>query len=502
MLKDDDLNINITKRHKLSGENSTSKVDSLNQLSFDLSGSYPQKALELCIEAAKISSELNYKKGKADAIHNESLCYLSIQNNNLALEKAYEAVSLYQALDDIDGKKAAMITIGRLYSILGHHEKALENFKKSLLLAQSQNHHQSQARAHLNIGKIFFQQSKLDEALEHVKIAQQFCTEIMDKEILYKSHLLLSELYEKKNDPQSALQHYKLYHLLNQQLLAAKSEEKTKELMSEFEIEKANRETEIYRLKNVELAQAYEYLKYLNESLNQANEFKSELLSIAAHDMKNPLQAIMSYSEMIIDEAEANEPIIKKSQSIYKASQQLYKLINGLLETSAIERGKLNLQFNPVDLNVIFQVVLSNNSMKAGSKQQNINFESEKDFLVDGDEDRLQEVFDNLVSNAIKYSPENSSIWIDICSGSNNSVKISIKDEGPGLTDEDKQHLFKKFQRLSAKPTKGEKSTGLGLWISKQLIELHHGTIWAKSNGSGCGSIFYVELPLSNLHSE
>jgi signal transduction histidine kinase len=472
------------------------KIDSLNLLSRQLLDSQVEKALEVSSEAAKMAVSLNYKNGRANAIHTEALGHLKTENCNVALEKAAEALDIYQETGDEEGQKSAYITIGRLYSVLGHHEIALEKFKKSLELAQSNNHNQSQACANLNIGRIYFKQNKLEEALSHAKVAHQYGTEYMDKEILYKAHFLMSQIFEEKLDFQTALHHYKAYHLLHQQVVENKAELKKKELMSEFEVEKANRETEIYRLKNVELAQAYEYLKYLNESLNQANEFKSELLSIAAHDMKNPLQAIMSYSELIIQEAWQNEKISKKSESIFKASQQLYKLINSLLETSAIESGKLQLQFTPVDLNSIFQLVLSNNTLKAEKKGQHIQFNSDSTYNVKGDEGRLQEVFDNLVSNAIKYSPEGATIWIELSKRQQYSVLVSIKDEGPGLTDQDKQHLFKKFQRLSAKPTKGEKSTGLGLWISKQLIELHHGKIWANSNGTGCGSIFYVELPL------
>lgn len=496
MISQENIQTETERESGLESSKLIEKVDSLNHLSRELCELHVEKALELSIEAGKLSDNVDYKKGKADAILNEALCLKKNKNYKGALEKAGQALSLYEFIENEDEIKVSTLIIGRLLLILGDHEKALEKFQNGLKISNNGKNLNHQACAHLHIGKIYFNQQKLEESHLHAKIAQQLGTEAMDKDVLYKSHQLLSDIFEQQNDPQSALHHYKLYHLLHQQVQEIKAESQKKELLREFEVEKANRETEIYRLKNIELAQAYEYLKYLNNSLNEANEFKSELLSIAAHDMKNPLQAIMSFSEMISMDNESNERVLKKSASIYNASQQLLKLINGLLETSAIECGKLHLQFTPVDLNVIFQLVLSNHQMKAEKKNQTISFDSSKSFIVNGDEDRLHEIFDNLLSNAIKYSPEHSSIWIKLYPGENNTVIVSIKDEGPGLTDEDKQNLFKKFQRLSAKPTKGEKSTGLGLWISKQLIELHHGKIWAKSDGSGRGSIFYVQLPL------
>jgi signal transduction histidine kinase len=117
------------------------------------------------------------------------------------------------------------------------------------------------------------------------------------------------------------------------------------------------------------------------------------------------------------------------------------------------------------------------------------------------DTDRMREVIDNLISNAIKYSPEGKTIAVrvqhskDDNDGGAPSVLVSVRDEGQGLTEEDMKKLFGKFQRLSAQPTAGESSTGLGLAIVKQLVELHGGKVWAESEGKNKGSIFCVKLP-------
>src|SRR5262249_26785571 len=111
------------------------------------------------------------------------------------------------------------------------------------------------------------------------------------------------------------------------------------------------------------------------------------------------------------------------------------------------------------------------------------------------DPDRLREAVDNLLSNAIKYSPLGGAIAISV-SAEDNSTTLALKDCGPGLLADDKRRLFGRFQRLSAKPTGGEPSTGLGLSITKKIIDLHDGDLQAKSDGAGAGTTFWLRLPL------
>jgi signal transduction histidine kinase len=124
-----------------------------------------------------------------------------------------------------------------------------------------------------------------------------------------------------------------------------------------------------------------------------------------------------------------------------------------------------------------------------------VHFEAEAGCVVIGDIQRLQELVDNVLSNAIKYSPKGSQVWVKLAHASPSSVRFSVKDEGPGLSAEDKKRLFGKFQKLSARPTAGETSTGLGLAIAKSIAELHNGRIWAESE-FGLGATFFVELPV------
>ena len=157
-----------------------------------------------------------------------------------------------------------------------------------------------------------------------------------------------------------------------------------------------------------------------------------------------------------------------------------------------MRRDKVNL------IDLLKSVAEQSNALR---KNQTIELNAELSLVVEGDEEKLREVFENLVSNAVKYSPRGARIevvgkCIKSKPDSQSCVQIMVKDEGQGLNEDDKQKLFGKFQRLSAKPTAGESSTGLGLYITKQIVDKHNGKIWAESEGAGKGTTFVLELPL------
>ena len=144
---------------------------------------------------------------------------------------------------------------------------------------------------------------------------------------------------------------------------------------------------------------------------------------------------------------------------------------------------------------VLADVVTANRAL-AERKRQSINLVTPPVRWANCDPERLREAVDNLLSNAIKYSPSGGKIELSM-EGDTEFTLILVKDEGPGLSQEDLGRLFGRFQRLSAKPTAGESSTGLGLSIVKRIVELHGGTVAAQSDGPGLGSTFSIRLPMT-----
>ena len=234
-------------------------------------------------------------------------------------------------------------------------------------------------------------------------------------------------------------------------------------------------------------------LSRVNEELLKAKRLQDEVQRIAVHDLKNPLQAIMGSADLIRRQNSELPASIRLAEKISQASKRMLALVNEMLEISRIETGDIKLELQAVDIGGLIAQVAEGFANQMLNKEQKINLKIESGCLVRGDLEWLKEIFDNLVSNAVKFSPGKTSITIAVrCLGK--TVLVAIQDHGPGLTSEDKKKLFGKFQRLSARPTGGESSTGLGLSIAQQLVRRHEGRIWAESE-IGLGSTFYVELP-------
>lgn len=254
------------------------------------------------------------------------------------------------------------------------------------------------------------------------------------------------------------------------------------------------RETELRQLVDMRT----EDLVQANLRLSEANEQKSELLSMAAHDLKNPLQAIMGFSELISLKKECPESIKKSSKLILETSKGMLDTINNTLNSAVIKGGEVKLSNEEkIDVCQLSRQVVGIYSEFAKRKSQLIVTRYWNDCYMTGDKERIKIVLENLISNAIKYSPLNKNVVFTVEKRDENII-ISVKDEGPGFTAEDKKKLFTKFQRLSSKPTGGESSTGIGLSITKKIVEMHNGKIWLESREEN-GSTFFVsfkEVPL------
>ena len=229
-----------------------------------------------------------------------------------------------------------------------------------------------------------------------------------------------------------------------------------------------------------------------NLLLKEATEQKSHMLSITSHDLKNPLQSIIGLSEIVKDEAGESE-IKNMGGMIYQSSKDMLRHINEILDTAAIESKNLNLNMKKVSVNDIIKEVIRNNNNRALQKKQILQVTLKEDNVVFADEHWLKTAIDNIVSNAIKYSPFGKNIYVTAETREGDAL-IKIKDEGQGLTEDDKKKIFTQYQRLSARPTDGESSTGLGLSIVKDIIEFHNGKVWVESK-KGEGAEFIIRLP-------
>jgi signal transduction histidine kinase len=240
-----------------------------------------------------------------------------------------------------------------------------------------------------------------------------------------------------------------------------------------------------------------EEIKNKNIQLKELNDLKNKFLGIASHDLRNPLYMIKTFSEALKDESlgEVNEKQKEVLGKIYNASNFMQGLLENLLDISKIESGKIDINKQAQDLNLTAKQQVDLSQLLGAKKNIKLHFDPASPLpAVAYDASAIMQVMGNFIGNAVKFSPLDSKVLITT-EALENCIRFSVHDEGPGLSDEDQQLLFKEFQTLTARPTGGEKSTGLGLAICKKLIHLHDGSVGVSSQ-LGKGSTFYFTLPL------
>ncbi len=263
--------------------------------------------------------------------------------------------------------------------------------------------------------------------------------------------------------------------------------QKNRELIEQ--LRKANAELED------KVEQRTQELRDKNSALEASNKIKNEFLGIAAHDLRSPLGSISNMAELLLDEndqleqAEAREFLAM----IGSTSNQMLTLVNDLLDISRIEAGKIELQRETVELRPFLAEIEKYNHMLGRRKKIQLEVNC-KDDVVAGtfDRERIRQVLNNLLGNAFKFSPPETTVTLDVTS--TGDLEFSVKDQGLGILEEELPLLFGAFHRTSTRPTGGEQSSGLGLSICKQIVEAHCGSIGVEST-HGQGSRFYFQLP-------
>ena len=240
------------------------------------------------------------------------------------------------------------------------------------------------------------------------------------------------------------------------------------------------------------MSEANAKLATSNEKLAHLNQEKNEFLGIAAHDLKNPLTVIIGSAELL----KMNLPpaqSVKLASNIFGAGQRMLQLIKDLLDANAIEQGKFTSNILPCDLRALAVECAANNQIHASRKEIVIVTEEGESIWGRADRNATMQILDNLISNAVKFSPHKSTVSVNVAV-EKGYVGIGVKDQGPGISGEDQKKLFGKFTRLTAQPTGGESSTGLGLSIVKKLAEAMSGTVLC-SSVLGEGATFTLRLP-------
>jgi signal transduction histidine kinase len=237
--------------------------------------------------------------------------------------------------------------------------------------------------------------------------------------------------------------------------------------------------------KNAQISQQKEILVDLNEE-------KNHLIAIIAHDLRNPLSSTLSLAELLKSESENFTDDQKICiEGMIKALNRMNEMVKRILDVRSLEEKQGNLNLERTNISGLYQQAFLNYKDKIDKKGLNAVLNLNEVYAVI-DKNYLLQVIENLISNAVKFSPENKNIYLNLWANEGR-VYIGIKDEGPGISQEDQRKLFMKYQPLSAVPTSGESSTGIGLSIVKKFTEMMNGEVQCES-APGKGAKFIVSF--------
>ncbi|MGB0524376.1 MAG: 7TM diverse intracellular signaling domain-containing protein [Flammeovirgaceae bacterium] len=263
------------------------------------------------------------------------------------------------------------------------------------------------------------------------------------------------------------------------------------DLTRKLELKVRTRTKEIEQQKE-EIESQKETLEAQNQELQYLNEEKNHLMGVLAHDLRNPLTSLLTIANLMRSESDIMHPDhIEYVGHMLGTLDRMQSMISRTLDVKATDAHDLNINWEPVDLEQVVTHVVAD--FRARAEEKDIHLELNTLHLrARLDTNYTEQIVENLVSNAIKFTPPGKHVWVEM-RNSNGKVKVAVIDEGPGICEEDQKRLFGKYQRLSAQPTGGETSTGLGLSIVKKYVEAMDGHVWCESI-EGKGATFIIEF--------
>lgn len=454
---------------------------------YEATGDY-QLALDYFRRSLVIKQETGNRMGLIAVLKNVAETYLALQEPEATVEYAGQCLAIAREQANRVGEADALHCLGLAYEQLG--QPAGDYFRESLGLRKLVGNRAGESASYCAAGRQYFRDNDFNAAFECFLHALAIARDIQSVTLAAEAHRALADSYEQTGDTEQAFYHFKQWHLLHDKIFNERSNSRIRNLHVIHEVEHTRQQAEIYRKHNIELAE-------LNQALALLNQENKEIMGIVAHDLRNPLSSIITFSEVLrlhtdkLSRDETNRHISTIGNLAFRALE----IVKKLLESNAVESMSGELKSEAVDVAKITDSVTE--EYLAPARKKGISFQTSiKPAEAIGDRAAIAQILDNLLSNAVKYSPHGRKIFVAVDNDSD-GVRLSVRDEGPGITEADQRQLFGRFARLSAKPTGGEQSIGLGLSIVKKLVEAMNGKIQCDSK-PGQGAAFIVRLPAAN----
>lgn len=461
----------------------------------------------------EIKRQIGDRRGLANTLNNIGLIYGNQGKTDEALKHFTEAMVIRRQLNDNFGLASVMNNMANLYLTMGENRKALELFRNSLMISRSEN----------LLG------------------------------VTLRNYAGISGYFEKTGRSDSALFYHKLYASLKDTIFNQDLKQEIVDLKNRYETEKGKKEIEILRQKNeIQQLQIENdrkqkiqyvtvifllffgsvtmvlYMQYRNNrnlnkqlrsmnaelearvkirtaELEEANATRDRFFSIIAHDLKNPFNSLLGFTEILDNDYTELGDYKRREISRYlrESAESVYRLLENLLEWSSAQTGRLQINAQRIDLEKLAVESMEQIRLTAARKGVSLKLETTGTVLAVADEDMLRTVFRNLLSNAVKFTSRSGNVAISAAYRTDKKKKwavVSIADTGTGIRPEEIKRIFHLTENKPTKGTDNEPGTGLGLPLSYEFIRLNGGSLHVESTW-GKGSRFYFMLPAAATDS-
>lgn len=494
-------------------------------------------ALEQFHECYRIYDELGNKSGVANSLNNMAIILTIDERMDEAEEHHHRAVALMQETQNWMGVANAQVNLGYICLNRKNLEEAIRWFRVSLRNHRKVDNYPSIAHVLSNLASAYFDKGSYDrvgrllilshqsgkqgnknwkdsqneilrvrllatseftgfnltDAIDRAIALKNLCEQRGDEEFRIKSMEIIPDLFARNGELEKSNQAYQEFIEVQKRRFRKDADRRLKNLEIAFKVRETEERMASERKQRLELTR-------LNDELKQLNESKNDFLRMAAHDLRTPVGGIRGLAEVLLEQNDLDAEKTEDLLLILQASNHMSQLIENLLDVDAIETGQTKIKLQWTDPRQIITEWISNHRILAEKKGINIHQSNPKDQSLDQiqtDPVCFSRIVSNLLSNAVKFSEYNSDVILTL-NLDKEYFSLSIRDGGPGIPEQELNKLFRKFSKLSTRPTSGEGSSGLGLYIVKQLCELLNGEITV-ANHPNSGAVFTLKLPIKQI---
>jgi signal transduction histidine kinase/DNA-binding response OmpR family regulator len=445
------------------------------------------------------------------------------KSGNFEKAKQYyqNALEAYTSMSDDYSISEVLYNMGNLHFEAKEYRKAIEFYQRSLNIQVTIEHLMGACYSRLAIAMSY---KNLKETAKALEVLEEVNTCSDNLQLLpTKSDVALtkSEIYRETGDYEKALEAYTLYKTLSDSLAGIRNAEKISELETQYQTAQKEQEIDLLNTENevayLQLQKQRNLRNYLiitalfliiliavvysryklkvraNSKLKDLDKVKTNFFTNISHEFRTPLTLIINQLSKIIGDTDDSSHT-EELKLIERNAHRLLELTNQLLDLSKLEAGKMSLRVSPNNLSEFLGVTSATFSSMAQAK--NITFTQDFQKLPKQayfDQDKLQKIVDNLLSNALKFTPKGGDVNLQ-ARVADDRLTIAVHDTGPGLSQEEQQMIFERFQQAENNATPS--GTGVGLTLTRELVQLHHGTIAVKSS-KGNGAVFTVSIPIN-----